>query len=317
MGNLKEEYTFIRINDNEYARTKELYLKSFGIEQSLEAIRHKYDTNSSGIKNIGYFAIAADGSTAAYYGVFPCRFLIHGKDVLCAQSGDTMTAPAHQGRGLFTRLAKMTYDLAQQQGVRFVFGFPNDNSYPGFKNKLNWKFYGNMKLFSFTNNTLPFCEISSKIAVSRPFYSFFSKWRIQKNVTMLNAQSASYFIDKGHPHLLKDLAFFKHKLTKSGVYLVSINEFVMLVKIADHLIIGDVAFFNKNRSDEFISSIKKLGTKLLCRKTLLHLNQNHWLYGYIAEKSTCSDSLPIGFYEIDNTILYKDMSFIGGDFDTF
>ncbi|OQS42498.1 GNAT family N-acetyltransferase [Chromobacterium haemolyticum] len=50
----------------------------------------------------------------------------------------TMVAESHRKFGLFTMLAQASYSLAAENGVDFVFGFPNGQSTPGFRKRLNW-----------------------------------------------------------------------------------------------------------------------------------------------------------------------------------
>jgi hypothetical protein len=50
----------------------------------------------------------------------------------------TMVAESHRKFGLFTQLAKECYGIATDNGVDFVFGFPNSQSTPGFRKRLNW-----------------------------------------------------------------------------------------------------------------------------------------------------------------------------------
>lgn len=50
----------------------------------------------------------------------------------------TMVAESHRKYGLFTQLAKENYRIAVEVGVDFVFGFPNTQSAPGFRNRLGW-----------------------------------------------------------------------------------------------------------------------------------------------------------------------------------
>src|SRR6185295_4439504 len=78
-------------------------------------------------------------SPAAFYGVFPVLVLISGKEVLAAQSGDTMTHRDHQKKGLFIKLAQRTFETCREKGIELVFGLPNSNSYHGFTKKLNWQ----------------------------------------------------------------------------------------------------------------------------------------------------------------------------------
>ena len=80
----------------------------------------------------------------AFYTVMPVRLRLGGEAVLAAQSMDTMTHPDYRGRGLFLKLAKACYDLAASIGVEVLYGFPNDNSYPGFIRRLNWDHTGDI-----------------------------------------------------------------------------------------------------------------------------------------------------------------------------
>jgi Acetyltransferase (GNAT) domain len=50
----------------------------------------------------------------------------------------TMVAESHRKFGLFTQLAMENYARATELGVDFVFGFPNAQSTPGFRKRLNW-----------------------------------------------------------------------------------------------------------------------------------------------------------------------------------
>lgn len=50
----------------------------------------------------------------------------------------TMIAESYRKFGLFTQLAQENYARAKELGVDFVFGFPNAQSTPGFRKRLNW-----------------------------------------------------------------------------------------------------------------------------------------------------------------------------------
>lgn len=81
---------------------------------------------------------ARSGEVAAAYAVLPRRFHVDGRDVMGALSLDTLTTESWRKRGLFVHLAKTTYARAQEEGLAFVYGFPNPNSLPGFLKHLEW-----------------------------------------------------------------------------------------------------------------------------------------------------------------------------------
>jgi hypothetical protein len=61
-----------------------------------------------------------------HYAAIPARFRLPAGDVTAMVSVDTMTAPARQGRGLLTQVARAVYDGWREAGVPFVIGLPNE-----------------------------------------------------------------------------------------------------------------------------------------------------------------------------------------------
>lgn len=103
---------------------------------SADYLRWLYADNPDG-EVVGFDAW--DGETlAAHYVCVPARARIEGELCPVLLSLNTATAPAYQGRGLFTRLAGLTYEQARGQGFRAVYGVANANSTPGFVRKLEF-----------------------------------------------------------------------------------------------------------------------------------------------------------------------------------
>ncbi len=314
---MNENYKFLRIDRSMYDNIRTLYMRAFNLKPSIDHLINKYNTSFFGLQHTGYIAFDEHNTPAAYYGVFPIIMNIDGKDYLAAQSGDTMTDPNHQKRGLFTQLAKMSYDLAKENNVQFVFGFPNKNSFPGFAKKLDWKFYDYMYNFQFLSNTLPLCELTYKFPFLSKIYYPFLKCMLSRYSLPLNAENTVCFNDdKAFGGVKKDLDFFRYKM-HGKCFLLKIKDFEIFIKADGHLLIGDVVPFDKERMGEFIKMINKLSRKLLCHKTIFTVNKNHWLYSYLSEIKEPVESLPVGFYEIDKDIRYDKIAFTLADFDTF
>jgi GNAT superfamily N-acetyltransferase len=150
------------LSPDHYRDIQRLYRRCFGMRRSLGYIREKYATA------IGF--VAYDGKIpAASYVVF--RQELQGYSA--AQSGDTMTDPRYRNKGLFTTLAKRTFKKAKEEGIDFVFGFPNDNSLHGFE-KLGGQFTGNLKRLDLKVNTIPLAEICHKLNI--PYRFTFNNW---------------------------------------------------------------------------------------------------------------------------------------------
>lgn len=76
---------------------------------------------------------------AAHYVCVAARARINGEAVPVLLSLNTATAPAYQGRGLFTKLAEMSFEAARAAGFAGIYGVANANSTPGFIRKLGFQ----------------------------------------------------------------------------------------------------------------------------------------------------------------------------------
>jgi GNAT superfamily N-acetyltransferase len=96
-----------------------------------------YVDNPDG-KAVGYDAW--DGERlAAHYVCIPARAWVEGLEVPVLLSLNTATHPDYQGKGLFTKLASMTFEAGASQGFDGVYGVANANSTPGFVRKLGFQ----------------------------------------------------------------------------------------------------------------------------------------------------------------------------------
>lgn len=92
-------------------------------------------------KNSIYYAMQGD-EIAAIYTALPVFFKINDQLVPALQSIDTLTDTHHRGKGLFIKLANRLFAEEVKNGFGLIYGFPNDNSAPGFFKKLGWKCFG-------------------------------------------------------------------------------------------------------------------------------------------------------------------------------
>lgn len=86
---------------------------------------------------VGFDAWEGD-ALAAHYVCVPVDAVLNGNPARLLLSLNTATAPAFQGKGLFTRLADATYQHAASHGFDAIYGVANANSTPGFIRKLGF-----------------------------------------------------------------------------------------------------------------------------------------------------------------------------------
>ena len=136
---MESEYIYKKFDHSDYLLFSSLFKNVFGKSISREEFKNRFDTEARGHKFIGYLAIErSTGHAAAFYGVFPLRIMVRGVVLPAAVSGDTMTGQGHRGKGLFKRLATMTYEKCKEAGMVLIYGFPNENSYHGLTHSLGW-----------------------------------------------------------------------------------------------------------------------------------------------------------------------------------
>src|SRR4051812_15607814 len=123
-------YRVERLSQENILHLISLYERAFRIKIQKEYLDTKYNTAKFGASHIGYICFSSHDRPIAYYGVIPSLVKIDGKEMLAAQSADTMTDPDYQRQGLFVALAGKTYELAQREGIQFIYGFPNEASAP-------------------------------------------------------------------------------------------------------------------------------------------------------------------------------------------
>ncbi len=167
---MEDKYEFVRMSEDLFEDFATLAEDAFGERPSLEERRRLFDTSAWGTDYIGYLVYERETrEAAAFYGIFPCYVEYEGKRYLAAQSGSTMTHSRHRKKGLFYRAGKKTFELAKAEGIKFVYGFPNPNSYPGLM-KLGWAHDGNLNSYHIFVPTFPLAYLAAKLKFREPLY---------------------------------------------------------------------------------------------------------------------------------------------------
>jgi hypothetical protein len=114
-----------------------LFFTSFGQRTLGEIWDWAYQRNPNGepIVTLCY----DNDELVGHYAIVPMPLSNGDKRKNSYISMTTMVAESHRKFGLFSQLAQENYAVATDLGVDFVFGFPNAQSTPGFRKRLNWQ----------------------------------------------------------------------------------------------------------------------------------------------------------------------------------
>jgi GNAT superfamily N-acetyltransferase len=129
----------VRLDGATMARYGELFKACFPMTDKFTPryLAWLYVDNPDG-QAVGYDAWDGD-RLAAHYVCIPARAWVEGAEVPVLLSLNTATHPDYQGKGLFTKLASMTFEAGAAQGFDGVYGVANANSTPGFVRKLGFQ----------------------------------------------------------------------------------------------------------------------------------------------------------------------------------
>jgi GNAT superfamily N-acetyltransferase len=115
------------------------------MERQTESYTWKFRDNPDGDPVV---AVAEDnGKIVGQYALWPTKLRLGSVVVMGAQSLDTMTHPDYRGQGMFPQLAEACMQYAAGRGIQVLYGFPNENSFPGFVRKLDWDCTGNIPIW--------------------------------------------------------------------------------------------------------------------------------------------------------------------------
>ena len=136
-----EQYNIVKgVADNRELENYRRCFENNGTPRNLEHLFWLHQKNLANTHTI-YYAMHGE-EIAAIYTAMPVMFNVNGQLHKALQSIDTITDVNHRGKGLFPKLAAKLYEDAPVNNFELVYGFPNENSAPGFFKKLKWISFG-------------------------------------------------------------------------------------------------------------------------------------------------------------------------------
>ncbi|GAA0789688.1 MULTISPECIES: GNAT family N-acetyltransferase [Pseudomonadati] len=146
---------------NYYDAIAELFLESFEKPLSKELWQWAYLDNPFGDPIV---SMAFDGKKLiGHYAVVPMNLESESGSILGFLSMTTMVGVNYRKHGLFQELAERVYDYIQAfNQPAMVFGFPNENSTPGFIRRLQWVISDEYRVMQITKPSIDFA--SEKLA---------------------------------------------------------------------------------------------------------------------------------------------------------
>lgn len=309
-------YRIVRITNSLYKDLNYISESAFGFRPGIEYYQRKNATEKFGEPNLGFIAYHIEtNEPAAFYGVYSYPVILNGKKIMAVQSGDTMTHRNHTGKGLFIELAKRTYELARNKGVEFVFGFPNQNSYPGFVKKLNWKHDGNLQQFQFSVPTVPLLKVAKKFKFFKLFYKLWISFILLFYKS--DTEDLSSTIESEEQFCIShNKDFIKYK-TFSGSKVIRIGNSKTWLKPDGFLFIGDIEKTAADNLKGYIANLKRFSFLIGADKIIFGVSKNSFWYPKFSTITTPQEGIYFGYCLFDKELPMEKFTYVFADLDTF
>ncbi|MBV9986080.1 MAG: GNAT family N-acetyltransferase [Chitinophagaceae bacterium] len=275
--------------------------------------QRKYNTAYTGLERIGFIAFSSDGTAIGYYGVIPCFLRYRGRQIISAQSADTMTHPGYRFKGLFVELARLTYALCKENGIGLVIGFPNQNSYHGAVQKLGWKMTDTMSCFTIPVKTIPLEKLAAKFSMQTLYHRIAGS--ILKKYAVPRTDIGNPLLDEGYGGIDRNAAYMAYK-TYTFNQVIRLGGGTAWVKLRNGLVIGDL----RVKDEEFIPTLKKLrrlaaltGT----RQLQFHISPGTRMHALFTRNYQAAASFPVLFQDLHSGLDLTVFKFSFADIDIF
>ena len=314
MEESQAQYTILRANHQNIHLLSQLFFEAKGINIPTTYLKAKFNTDYTGKTYFAHFALAEDGSPAAFFCLFPCFVEIDGVKLLAGQSADIITHPNHQRRGLFGKLGGITEDLAQKEGMNILFAFPNDNSFPGFFRSLSWHHIGNFQVFTFKTPSIPVFRILHKLKLGR-LYKLYSSIILRKS-ELPNADFKSSNNASNLNSCFRDAAYFQYKHYNPS-FMITWKGIRIWAKIEAQLIIGDIEKNEHFSTNEVILKISSLCKKLGLDQFTFEISEQSYWYSQLIKIQPPTIGVPIVYKNLVDPNQSLPLAFMSGDADVF
>ena len=292
-----------------------LYKKVFNNDVSLEMISKKFETSYTGISYFGHLAYS-NKKPVAFHGAIPIIMTYNGKEELAAQYGDAMTLKEHTGNGLFTKLGKLTDTKLKEAGVKFVWGFPNQNSEYGYMNKLNWKYVDRTQGFILKTNSIPIEKFAQKFnftknILQRNITSVFEKHKTNKII------KSSVLNEKEYVTTLRNKAYYDYK-SFTGNFKIDIDGVLFWIKIKNGLLVGDIESPNEKLFFQALQKLKLMASNCGIGELVFQASPNTSITKLLDSLNVEKfESWAVGYKNFNSNFPLEKIKLTFGDLDTF
>ena len=316
MENINEDinYRIERISNDKLKDIDILYEIVYKHKPRKDHFLKKYNTVYTGLQYIGHIAYNDENIPVAHFAILPCFIQYENELILSGQATDAMTHPSYRNKGLLEKLAQQTFEMCKANGIKFLFGFPNQNSYHPLVNKLEWKKIYNLQLFSIDVKVSPLVSALKKIRATKLSENYtpevLQKYRLPENGLQ------NTFIKEGFSSVYRSDDYLKYKAAYSNSCVIKIENAKLWIRINNNLIIGDIEV-QEQEFDSVIIQLQKIVKQLGLKQILFQTSAGTKVHALFASRYESKNAFPFIMLNLGSGMAADKLKFSFADIDIF
>lgn len=310
-------YRVAVLRDTELAALVPLFRDAFGGREFDPAwLGRKYSCEHGGLSGFACVAFDEHGEAAGSVGVLPWPVRFGDRVETASQMVDVATGSAHRGRGLFVALAERARVLCETAGVGFLYGFPNEEAYPIWINKLGYEHSDDLEAYRLRVRTVWAEKLSHRVGPLRRLYDAY----VERTLSRLGAGDPllpSSLAGGGFAHVERDPSFHAYKASFDGSRVLALDGGRVWVKVRHGLLVGDLEAASEANLTRSTRALERLAARLGAHEIVFQASGGTPLAAFFSRRFGGSRKLPVIYRNLDSRIPKDRLRFTFGDLDNF
>jgi hypothetical protein len=210
----------------------------------------------------------------------------------------------------------MARQVCEAAGVAFLFGFPNEASYPVFTNKLGYEHIDDVLVYRLPIVTIWAERLAGKLAPLRHAYERYVEHVLARR-TPHDTVLQNSLLAEGFAGVDRTAAFHQYKTAFTGCRVVGLDNGRAWVGLGHGLLIGDFDGLTEASLRAEVASLLSLARRLGLHQILFQSSKDTRFTRLLAQSVRTTRDLPVIYRNISSEIPSGRLRFTFGDFDNF
>lgn len=211
------------LTDNEINRICLLFKEIF-VNHSKSIVEFKNEFLNTALGFSFHALMVNNGEIIGSHSLIPCHYNMNRISFLAAFSVDTMIKKGYRDFFNLKDMVELAEREASKYGVRFIFGFPNDNSYPVLKKGLKYKDIGRMSTYIYPYRI---GGIKSNLRLLNFLSIAFCRFREGISAFLINKKVYDFCLDKDR----SSYNLYRYQWFDGLYKIVTLDDFQFVYKI--------------------------------------------------------------------------------------